>query len=176
VREFDDLEVWLPVPGFAGRYEVSNQGRVRSLDAYVPAGPGGTGRRLVKGRILKPGKMNKYGHCSVVLTKEGGSRCVHELVLLTFDGPRPDGCEARHLDLDGSNNKLTNLLWGTKQENSKDVTRAGARMFTYEEADALREKVKDAYACGSNMNQVAVKEGLNPGHLWLICNHRYYIR
>ena len=46
-------EVWKPIKGYEGLYEVSNYGRVRSLDRYVNSASSKTGYQLAKGRILK---------------------------------------------------------------------------------------------------------------------------
>lgn len=113
-------EIWKSVPGFEALYEVSDQGRVRSLDRAVWCEGPEKGRYLSrkKGRILSPGRMNG-GHLSVALGK-GHSRCVHELVLLAFVGPRPERHEARHLDGRPDNNLLTNLVWDTRGNNGRD--------------------------------------------------------
>lgn len=113
-------EVWKAVPGFEGSYEVSDLGRVRSLDRYVAcSGPvKGTYESLKPGRMLRPGRMTE-GHLSVALGK-GNSRCVHELVLLAFVGPCPPGHECRHLDGDEANNRLLNLKWDTRGNNGRD--------------------------------------------------------
>ncbi len=114
-------ERWLPVVGFEGSYEVSDFGRVRSLDRIVIcSGPTkGTYESLKRGRMLRPGPM-PGGHLSVVLGRDGGSHCVHELVLVAFVGPRPAKLEARHGDGDEKNNRLDNLKWDTRGNNSRD--------------------------------------------------------
>jgi hypothetical protein len=53
------------------------------------------------------------------------SRKVHTLVLEAFVGPRPDGMVTRHLDGDPSNNRLSNIAYGTPRENSLDRVRHG---------------------------------------------------
>jgi hypothetical protein len=53
------------------------------------------------------------------------SHLVHKLILWTFRGFAPEGMECRHLDGNPQNNKLTNLVWGTKLENSADRRRHG---------------------------------------------------
>jgi hypothetical protein len=50
---------------------------------------------------------------------------VHVLVLLAWHGAKPPGAEARHRDNDRANNRPTNLLWGTKADNAKDIARSG---------------------------------------------------
>lgn len=146
-------ETWAQIPRFEGRYEVSDLGRVRSVDRAVKTSKGQV--RRYKGMILSPGRMNPFGHVSVMLGRDGGSRCVHELVLLAFVGPPGEGEECRHLDGDGSNNRLANLCWGTKSENGKDVTRLKRRKFTYEQADEMRRKKRD----GRLLREIAEEYG-----------------
>ena len=114
-------EEWRPVAGYEGLYEVSDQGRVRSLDRLLTqAGRNGTiYTKTMRGRVLRPGSM-PAGHQSVVLTKAGGSKCVHALVLAAFVGPCPEGAEARHLNGDPGDNRLVNLAYGSRRENGQD--------------------------------------------------------
>lgn len=146
-------ETWRQIPGFEGRYEVSDLGRVRSVDREVETSNGQV--RRYSGVVLSPGRQNDFGHVTVMLGREGGSRCVHELVLLAFVGPAPEGHECRHLDGNGSNNKLSNLSWGTKSQNGKDVTRLKRRKFTYEQADEMRQMKKD----GRLLREIAEEYG-----------------
>ncbi len=110
-------ERWRPVIGHEGHYEVSDLGRVRSLDRMVPHGRG-NGLRFCKGKILRPGRKPS-GHLSVALGK-GNSADVHILVLTAFRGPAPQGCWGLHGDDDPSNNELGNLRWGTPAANFED--------------------------------------------------------
>lgn len=117
----DTKILWTSVPGYDGFYEVSNYGDVRSLTRFVPYGKHkGT---TYKGRELKQFLTNNY--LSVKLAKAGVTKTiyVHELVLLAFEGPRPDlgsRGEIRHLDGDKLNNALNNLKYGTTKENAAD--------------------------------------------------------
>lgn len=45
---------------------------------------------------------------------------VHQLVLGTFVGPRPEGMQCRHLNGNPADNRLCNLAWGTPEENRED--------------------------------------------------------
>ena len=118
-------EVWKAIPGYEGRYEVSDQGRVRSLDRIVECFGPVKGRYLSKrsGRVLRPGPSN-FGHLSVVLGKNN-TQFVHKLVLLAFVGPAPNKHECRHLNGDPADNRLENLCWGTRHENIMDSVRHG---------------------------------------------------
>ncbi len=113
-------EVWRPVVGFEGAYEVSNLGRVRSITrSWLQLGRSGKPHEHTKqGRILRPGRMSG-GHLSVALGRHN-SHCVHELVLRAFLGPPPSDTEARHLDGDEANNRFDNLVWDTRGNNSRD--------------------------------------------------------
>lgn len=125
--EMTDGEKWLPVLGYENAYAVSNLGRVKSLSRMVHSSRGGQQR--VKERILKP-KQHKTGYLIVSLCREGGIKdCrVHRLVLEAFVGPCPEGMEALHSpDRNPSNNKLSNLRWGTSKENSEDTFKHGNR-------------------------------------------------
>lgn len=119
-------ELWKGIPGYEGRYQVSNQGRVRSLDRTIRF-PGYTTRagiqrspslRSFKGTLLALGP-SKSGHLSVPLGRPTIGRQVHQLVLLAFVGPCPTGHEVLHLDSDPTNNCLGNLKYGTRSENLK---------------------------------------------------------
>lgn len=163
-------ETWRQIPGFEGRYEVSDLGRVRSVDREVETSNGQV--RRYRGMILSPGRMNDFGHVSVMLGREGGSRCVHELVLLAFVGPPSEDQECRHLDGDGSNNRLDNLCWGSRGENVKDATRLERRMLTYEQADEIRQKRK----AGKLLRELSAEYGCTVSMVSQICRGHRYVR
>jgi hypothetical protein len=105
-------EQWLPVISYEGLYEVSDQGRVRSLHTT--------------GRVLKPSK-HRSGHLHVNLHRQGRkeTRKVHCLVLEAFIGPRPPGTECCHYNDIPSDNRLENLRWDTRSANQRDRVRNG---------------------------------------------------
>ena len=114
-------ESWQPVPGYEGLYEVSDQGRVRSLDRVLSfEGRWGTTTRQVKGRVLRPGP-GRADRLQVNLSKENVSWVVpiHKLVTLVFIGPRPEGHDIDHINGDFRDNRLVNLEYVTHQENQK---------------------------------------------------------
>lgn len=111
------VEVWKPVPGFEGLYDVSDQGRLRSWREA-----GGQHRKLSEPRVCRGGKL-KYGYQSHFMGRGGGREqaTIHELVLLAFVGARPDGMVARHLNGNPQDNRLENLAWGTWKQNTQDA-------------------------------------------------------
>ena len=115
-------EQWRPVAGFEGVYSVSSLGRVRS-EARVVERRGAHPQRI-RERILKPGK-HTGGYRIVMLCVEARPRVflIQKLVLTAFRGARPPGMEARHLNGDPTDNRLSNLEWGTPVENAADRDR-----------------------------------------------------
>lgn len=120
------MEEWRDIPGFNGWYQVSDQGRVRSVDHRVRlVAHGIETTRLVRGRILRAAP-SASGHLSVVLGR-GNTRAVHVLVMLAFAGPCPAGHEVLHRNHTPSDNHLTNLKYGTRGENIAMDHAAGTR-------------------------------------------------
>jgi hypothetical protein len=116
-------EKWLPVVGREDAYEVSDRGRVRSLDRMVRAGGGRM--RITRGRVLKPWLRPPRGYPTVRLGPDKNGSSIHTLVCEAFIGPRPPGCEVLHRDDDPTNNHVTNLRWGTRSENKLDSVANG---------------------------------------------------
>jgi hypothetical protein len=115
-------ELWQPVAGYEGLYEVSDQGRVRSL-------PGkrwnGQAIHYFKGRVLRPQSTSRYLH--VALSHDGQVKCIriHQLVAQAFLPPCPGiqgrkrGCyHIDHINNDSWDNRACNLQWLTHYENT----------------------------------------------------------
>ena len=117
-------ELWKDIPGYEGRYQVSNLGRVKSLPRVrrQRAKSGTLHDHKVPGRILKPRQKNS-GHLQVQLC--GVNRAVHRLVLAAFVGPCPEGMEVCHNDSNPTNNRLDNLRYGTRHSNRVDMVLRG---------------------------------------------------
>jgi hypothetical protein len=103
---------WRPVVGWEGLYDVSSDGRVRSL------------RR--GGRELKlSAHYSGYLSVRLSLANVGVTRLIHHLVAEAFIGPRPDGMQVCHWDDDPSNNGAGNLRYATPRDNQLDAVRNG---------------------------------------------------
>ena len=143
------MEIWKAIPGYEGKYEVSDLGRVRSLTRRVRVVPHGIETtRIVRGRILRPGKV-KDGHVTVAVGK-GNSRPVHQLVLEAFVGPRPEAPEGSLIDvlhLNGipDDNRLENLRYGTRSENIRQDYAVGLRKLS---SDQQKRMYEGRLACG----------------------------
>jgi hypothetical protein len=102
------VEAWMPVTGFESLYEVSDSGRVRSLQ-----------RKTTSGRILKP-TADKDGYLKVSLSKNNRkeTKFVHRLVAAAFVD-NPSGLTiVNHKDENKQNNRADNLEYCTIQYNS----------------------------------------------------------
>lgn len=145
-------EIWKDIPGYEGRYQASDQGRIRSLDRVVQSKNRYTGKpfdRHIKGRILRPGRFTSSGHVSVILGHKAWCSPVHTLVMLTFVGPCPKGMEVCHNNGIASDNRLENLRYDTRSENVKDVVRQSTphkNRFTAETVREIRAKLAQGYS------------------------------
>jgi hypothetical protein len=115
-------ETWLPVVGWEGLYEVSDLGRVRSVERIVQFG---TQTRRVPSTVLKPGRTTKGALFVNLSNGRVYNRRVHQLVLEAFVGPCPPGMEGCHWDDNKENNDLANLRWDTHSANELDKVRNG---------------------------------------------------
>lgn len=106
------METWKSVVGFEGLYDVSSEGRVRSVARRGVS---------VRARCRKTTTLTG-GYQRIVLLKNGKryNKMVHRLVIEAFRGPRDDGALVRHLDGSPGNNRLENLEWGSHLENQRD--------------------------------------------------------
>lgn len=104
------MEIWKDIPGFEGRYQVSDEGRVRNA----------------AGRLLKPSThRDGYQHIKLSMGGKTRSAFVHRLVAVAFLPAVPGRCEVDHLDCDKRNNAATNLEWVNRCENMQRAASCG---------------------------------------------------
>jgi NUMOD4 motif-containing protein/HNH endonuclease len=111
-------ERWLPVVQYEGFYEVSDLGRIRSIDRVVRRG---TGLLRLRGRV-RARQMVANGRYIVQLYANGvhDNRYIAQLVLEAFVGPPPGAAECCHNNGDNTDNRLVNLRWDTHSANMLD--------------------------------------------------------
>jgi hypothetical protein len=176
-NEIDSIEgeVWKPVLGWEGLYEVSSHGRVRRLK-----GTSASGRfsRIDHHRVLRPRAKGKIGYLGVTLRhgrKRTKSALVHVLVCEAFHGPRPAHrrYHAAHWDGDHTNNREDNLRWATPKENGEDRVRLGRsskgerNIKAKLSADNVIE-IRAMRATGRSMKSMAEEYGVHRNTIWWI--------
>ena len=114
-------EIWIQVKGYEDIYEISNLGRVKSLDRQIRCGKGYYRR---KGIVLKQCVAKKTGYCVVNLLNK--THYVHRIVAMNFiNKDNIEKLDVNHLDGDKCNNALSNLKWCTRQENIDHAIKMG---------------------------------------------------
>ena len=116
-------EIWKDIRDFEGWYQVSNLGRVRSLDRFINHYLGG--KRLYKGSLVK--QQNKRGYNIVRFKKDGKSYYfqVHRLVAIEFIDDSKQDLQVNHIDGNKQNNNFLNLEWVTPSENIQHALTIG---------------------------------------------------
>lgn len=117
-------EQWRDICQWEGFYQVSNCGRVRSLDRNCRQRGGTT--RVLAGRILK-GRVNNCGYRVVPLSHLGRLEVlqVSRLVVRAFIGEIPPGMQVNHIDGDKTNNAVENLEIVTPSQNIAHARQTG---------------------------------------------------
>lgn len=118
--------VWKPISGFESLYEVCDEGFVRSLDSLRQHG--GYRPRHLKGRVLK-GRHAPSSYPSVTLHKDGVpkpfDKAIHVLVAEAFCANPAQAPFVLHRDDNKTNNRASNLYWGTRARNVQDAINNG---------------------------------------------------
>ena len=120
------------IPGWPG-YVAGDDGSIWSC--WIPGGNvlgwrnTGNRQRRLKEKHVRSSKRNPDAPTYRLVRLQGGGRsrhvAVHRLVLETFVGQCPPGQQCRHADGNASNNRRSNLSWGTCLENHADKVRHG---------------------------------------------------
>ncbi|UBH21594.1 NUMOD4 motif-containing HNH endonuclease [Macrococcus armenti] len=117
-------EIWKPANGYEGYYEVSNKGRLRSVERKVTYKDGRTFKyksRLIKGRLDQKGYV-LYG---LNVSGKKSSKRIHRIVAEAFI-PNPYNKETvNHIDGNKENNHVDNLEWATYSENTRKAYEIG---------------------------------------------------
>ena len=170
-----DEEIWRAIKGFEGLYEVSNLGRVKSLERVSSLG------RRVNEKILSPGK-DKDGYLFVILYRDGKHITYksHRLVLSTFNPvENMENLEVNHMDEDKENNNLTNLEWCTRKENCNHGTR-NARVSEKLTNGKLSIPISQLSLDGKyirswkSASDAEREEGFNHGNIIQCCKNKFH--
>ena len=161
-------ETWKPVVGYEGYYEVSDMGRVKSLDRVVVDPRGWEYDRL--GQIIA---ACDHGEGYLVLNLAVDTRktlyLVHRLVGEAFFGLCPEGCQTNHKNGIKADNRVANLEFVTRGENMRHAFRTGLydsnigenhyrALLTEDDVLAIRSRYG---AGGVTQRQLAEKYGVS---------------
>lgn len=163
-------EVWKPVLGYEGLYEVSNFGRVRSLNFNHTGKP----------KTLSP-KKEKNGYLRLCLFKHGKRKYlnIHRLVYEAFNDQIPEGMQVNHINEIKTDNSVWNLNIMTPKENQnyghcikkrvekqRNHPNESKQLYQYTYPDlkfvAVWPSIKEA-----------VRNGFNEGGIWYCCHGKY---
>lgn len=128
-------EIWKPIEGFEGHYEVSVHGRVRSLNRQLA-------NRVYPGKIIKPSLNTRTGYLAVSLSLKGKhyNHRVHRLVATAFIDAIEGKIHVNHIDGDKLNNNATNLEWVTIYENNRHAIDVIGHEPDYKELSRIFEQ------------------------------------
>ncbi len=176
-RKFSEDEV--SIPGYEGLYTITEDGDVWGVDRVVQNKNGGITR--VRG-IKRKTHKNWCGYDCIKLCKNGKLKgeFIHRLVLLAFVGPCLKGMQTRHLDGDKLNNHLSNLQYGTGEENWEDRRKHGNAMDGIDHPNSkltkeISSKIMEEYhSSGISQKDLGAKYGLSQTSVWRIVSQKHW--
>ena len=117
-------EVWLPVVGYEGLYEVSSLGRVKRVGQTIldKTGKRKTVRECI--RVLTPDRKG-YLYATVFRHNKGFCLKAHRAVTQAFIPNPLNKPQVNHIDNDPANNRVENLEWCTPKENTAHMLKQG---------------------------------------------------
>ncbi len=137
-------EIWKDIKDYEGLYQISNMGRVRSLERQTSHG-----HKLIE-RILTP-VNDKDGYLGIRISKDGTAKGfkIHRLVANAFIPNLENKPTVNHIDGNKKNNAVCNLEWATHSENARHAyntglqplkSMKGLQKLTIEQAEIIRTK------------------------------------
>jgi hypothetical protein len=113
------MEKWKKIKGYEKFYEISNKGRLKSLERYNDIKNPGKGIYYRPEKIMKPSTSDRYEIATLTVNGKVKYISIHRLVAEAFI-PNPENKPyVNHIDGNTFNNKVENLEWVTNSENQK---------------------------------------------------------
>jgi hypothetical protein len=159
-------------PELCSAYEVSNMGRVRSVDRLIPSR---WGLARTRGQMLRL-KINDGGYLTIEMSYVRRRRniAVHTLVLRAFVGLPEKGQVCRHLNGNRLDARLSNLAYGTHKENVADMHRhrraaVGSANGSAKVTEAQVRTIRDDRANGMSLRAIARRHLISHSAAYNIC-------
>lgn len=138
-------ELWKPIKGYEGYYEVSNKGRIRSLDRIVITSEGK--KYPYKGKLIYL-NLKKTGYYNVQLNKDGKGKTyrVNRLVAEAFVyNPDPESYNiVNHIDGVKTNNNAENLEWTNSSGNQQHAVDNGLQKYEGKLLESILRNCREA--------------------------------
>lgn len=147
----DNTDVWVDIKGYEGYYQVSNTGKIRSMNRYIMQthADGYLYQRFMKGKELSQKRSNGNDYRIVQLSKGADSKSenyyIHILVAEHFIPNPQNKPTVNHKNGIKSNNCVDNLEWATQEEQNEHallnglhlINEKGQRKAKYELSDDM---------------------------------------
>lgn len=155
------VEIWKGIDGYIGKYEVSNFGRIRSLNYRKSGQP--------KERVLE--KTSK-GYYAVDLCQNGNRKKhkVARLVAAAFVPNKYGLPEVNHKDEDKTNDRADNLEWCDRTYNNNYGTRASRAVENHRKPILQYTKDGKFVARWEGAKEAEKALGISDGNIWMCCN------
>ena len=160
-------EEWKDIAGYEGRYQISNLGRVKTVERYKS-----DGRR--QREAIRKSQIDHQGY-EFVLLFNGIKNCrhsVHVLVARAFIPNPHDKPQINHIDGDKTNNDVCNLEWCTASENQRHAVRTGLSHYKYGDenprtktSDSDIRLIRELRAKGWKLQPLADRFGVSMGQI-----------
>lgn len=177
-------ELWLPVKGYEGLYEISNMGRVKALERVYYSSASRKARKVAPERIMLF-RDNGHGYKTVGLCKDGKIKVkyIHRLVAEAFI-PNPDNLpEVNHKHGDKSDNRASELEWCTSDKNRKHAmdtglwNRHGEKHWYAKLTNQQAQEIRELYATGKYLQrEIGDMYGINFRAVSQIVNYKRYTK
>lgn len=148
-----EKEIWKDIKGYEGIYQVSNLGRIKSLERNIKTKRYNKNGLTIKEKILKP-VNNSWGYQVVVLFKNSNRnpQFIHRIVCNNFIENPLNKPEVNHIDGNKKNNNVNNLEWCTSHENGIHAWKIGLL------DDFCRKKCKENLQKAIEKNKIKVNQ------------------
>ena len=119
------MEIWKDIIRFKGEYQVSNIGRIRSVEKLITKSNGKTYTR--KSKILKSQPRMGYERIRISIMKKKYTLVVHREVAMVFIPNPTNKSQVNHINEIKNDNRVINLEWSTPSENVRHSFSRGVR-------------------------------------------------